>query len=344
MGYLTDSAELIKDLDDAALSTDRANAVALPARGRSTPRMDDAWLDEVVPLRLADAAPQRVISRVEALRQMSADVIGYRCRSGRWLRLAPAVYLTTPPASLLDHLRAAVLHGGADCVLSGSAALAAWGFRTTRAPLSELVLAPTTSGVETWGRIRVRRTVRLPRPRHRWGLPLAPVARAVADHALELRRLDRVQALVAEAVQGKRCTVTDLAAELAAGPRRDSRLLREALRDVGYGAHSVPEATAARLLRRAALTGFEQNADIHVDGKRFVADFLWRGLRAVLEIDSTEYHLTPEDHTATLARDQLLQAAGYAVLHVKPSQLRDPARFVAIVWSWLTALARRSAG
>ena len=32
------------------------------------------------------------------------------------------------------------------------------------------------------------------------GVPLAPVARAVADYVLELRQADRVQAVVAEAV------------------------------------------------------------------------------------------------------------------------------------------------
>jgi hypothetical protein len=67
-----------------------------------------------------------------------------------------------------------------------------------------------------------------------------------------------------------------------------------------------------------------------------------RELLAILEIDSTEYHLSPRDHLATLVRDQVLQAGGYAVMHVKPSQLRDPATFVAIVREWLAALARRA--
>jgi very-short-patch-repair endonuclease len=174
-------------------------------------------------------------------------------------------------------------------------------------------------------------------------VPLAPVARTVADHVLELRRLDRVQAVVAEAVQRRLCTVADLALELEAGPRRGSRLFREALQDVGYGAHSVPEATAGRLLRRAGMMGYHQNAEICVGGQRFVADFLLDDLLAVLEVDSTEFHLSPEDHDATLLRDQTLQASGYSVLHVKPSQLRDPIRFVAIVRGWLSSLAQRSA-
>jgi len=150
------------------------------------------------------------------------------------------------------------------------------------------------------------------------------------------------QAVVAEAVQRQLCTPADLATELESGPRRGSRLFREALRDVAYGAHSVPEAKAGRLLRSAGLTGFEQNAQIVVRGRRFVADFLWRELRAALEIDSTEYHLSPRDHEATLERDQMLRTGGYAVLHVKPSQLRHPAAFVGIVGDWLASLSRRA--
>ena len=306
--------------------------------------MDDddlaAWLDEILPL---PADRPRVISRVDALRDVGAHAITYRLRAGQWLRLAPSVYLTSPPATPVDRLHAAALHGGRGCAISGAAALFALGFRAVRPPSAELVLVRSDSGAESWGRIRVRRTARLPRPRWRSGLPLAPVARAVADHALRLRRLDRVQAVVAEAVQRRMCGVAELAAELESGPRQGSRLLRAALRDVGYGALSVPEAGAGRLLRTAAIAGFEQNAEVHVGARRLIVDFLWRNLRAVLEIDSTEYHLTPHDHDRTLARDQVLQAAGYVVLHIKPSQLRDAAGFVQLVRDWLAAPSRRSA-
>ena len=298
-----------------------------------------AWLDEVLPLPAPD--DPRVVTRAEALRDVGAAAIRYRCRVETWLRLAPSVYLVDPPATPFDRLQAAALHGGGSSVLSGTAALAALGFRTIRPPRRELVLVRADSRVESWGRIQVRRTSRLPGAHHRDGLPLAAVARAVADHVLSVPRLDQVQATVAEAVQRRFCTVADLAHELEAGPRRGSQRLREALRDVGYGARSVPEATAGRLLRGAGVGGFVQNGEVQVAGRMFVADFLWAGLRAVLEIDSTEHHLSPEDHAATLERDQLLQAAGYVVMHVKPSQLRDPGRFVQLVRQWLSAIARR---
>jgi very-short-patch-repair endonuclease len=85
-----------------------------------------------------------------------------------------------------------------------------------------------------------------------------------------------------------------------------------------------------------------QNATIHLGRRIRVADFYWDELRAVLEIDSTEHHLSPADHAATLERDQLLQIAGYVVLHVKPSQVRDGDAFVALIRRWLAAVTDRS--
>ena len=266
----------------------------------------ERWLDEVMPWPRwlsGEPIPQlpRVATRAEALAAgVGAAAIGYRCRTGAWQRLAPAVYLTASPATAADRMRAALLHGGPRAVVTGAAVLRILGLRSVPEPDSELVLVPSSCASATWGRIRVRRTDRMPQPVIRAGLTLAPAARAVADHVVELRRPDRVQAVVAEVVQRGLCAVNDLAAELESGPRRGSRLFREALEAVGYGAHSVPEARAGRLLRRAGVVGFEQNAELWVAGRRLVADFMWRDLAAILEIDSTEYHLSPIDHERTL--------------------------------------------
>ena len=164
-------------------------------------------------------------------------------------------------------------------------------------------------------------------------------ATAVADHSLEIARLDDVRAIVAEAVQRGLATPYDLEAEYVAGPRNDSKLLRIALEDLTAGARSAPEGRAACSLRKAKLGGFRQNAEVHVGGRRFVADFLWEDVGAILEIDSREYHFTERDWQQTLRRDQILQGAGYAVLHVTPAQLRDEAQFIAMVRAWL--LVRR---
>jgi very-short-patch-repair endonuclease len=176
------------------------------------------------------------------------------------------------------------------------------------------------------------------------GIPLAPVARMVADFGLTASGSDEIRVTVGAAVQRRLCTVAQIGRELDSGPRNGSRLLRSALADVGFGAHSMPEARAGTLLRHSGVTGFAQNAEVLAGGRRFVADFLWRSLLAILEIDSTEHHLSPLDHERTLRRDQVLQGAGYAVLHVTPRQLRDAAGFVGLVQSWLAALSVRRAG
>lgn len=295
-------------------------------------------------LRGMSYAQGRVRTRAQLLAAgVGADAIGYRVRAGRWARLAPGVYLTSPPATADDLRRAATLHGGPGAALSGAAALQVWGLRGPD-PGTELVLVPPCSAVASWGRIVVRRTVR-PFTRHaRLGLPLASPARCVADTVVGMRPLPAVQAVVSRAIQQQLCSVAELAAELEAGPRRGSRNLREAVLDAGHGAHSPAEALAGRELRAGGVVHLEQNAEVRVGSRRFVADFLDRARRAVIEIDSTEYHLREADHDATLRRDQLLQAAGYAVLHVKPRQVRDePGAFVRIVTAWLSALDARSA-
>jgi hypothetical protein len=174
-----------------------------------------------------------------------------------------------------------------------------------------------------------------PGPRH------AEVARAAADHALALRRLDDARALVAMVVRDGRCSIEELTAELEAGPRNGSANLRQALVEIGGGAASAPEAEAAHVLSHTReVPPFEQNARILLPtGGWYVADFLWRALRAVLEIDSIEYHLGPREWRATMDRHLELASLGFSVVHRPPSAVRDRPAFAADVVRWLTARA-----
>ncbi len=85
---------------------------------------------------------------------------------------------------------------------------------------------------------------------------------------------------------------------------------------------------------------FEQNAVIVLAGRRYCPDFLWRRLRAILEIDSFEHHFQRADWQRTLDRHFALETAGYTVIHVPPSALDDGARFVDRVRVWLQARSR----
>jgi hypothetical protein len=122
-------------------------------------------------------------------------------------------------------------------------------------------------------------------------LPVVAIARAVADTALRDPDRARVRALVTSSIQRRACRIEDLLAELRAAPRNGSGSLRVALADAVDGARSAAEARALGRLRRAPVPAFEMNVPVMLAGRAsYYVDFLWRALRAVLEIDSREYH------------------------------------------------------
>lgn len=256
---------------------------------------------------------------------------------GRWQRLLPRTYLTVESAGPIDLLRAATVFAGDGALLSGAAGLRLAGLDRLAWPRRVLVLVPPPNRTRSYDWVLVRRSHRPAERAPVDGPPCARIARSLADHALTLHRIDDVRAIVAEAVRRQLCTLDEIVVELADCPRNGSALLRQALDEVSAGAASAPEARAARLLRRAGLTGFEQNVPIPLPhGGHYLADFLWRSRRAILEIDSIEYHLGPEQWRATMDRHLVLETLGYSVIHRPPSALRQPAQFVADVRTWLT--------
>ncbi len=193
-----------------------------------------------------------------------------------------------------------------------------------------LVLAPAGGGPHSTDWLRVRRSDRPVERALLPGPPRAADARSVSDLAVELRFVDEVRALVAETVRKGWCTPEELADQLAHGPRKGSAHLRQAIDEITAGAWSAPEARAATLLRRAGVPPFEQNARVPLpNGRHFVADFLWRELRAILEIDSYAHHSLPGDADGTSARHLILETIDFSVVHRSPRFIREhPERFV----------------
>lgn len=64
------------------------------------------------------------------------------------------------------------------------------------------------------------------------------------------------------------------------------------------------------------------NAWLHIDGERFLVDFLWEKQRVVVETDGRETHETPDAFQKDRRRDQFLASAGYRVLRVTWHQIR----------------------
>ena len=108
------------------------------------------------------------------------------------------------------------------------------------------------------------------------------------------------------------------------------------------GAHSEAEAVALSKLRVANVPPFELNVpNLDERGQVVaVADFLWRELRAILEVDSREFHFSEADWHQTSMRHNRLTAAGLAVQHYPPQRFQSGDSWLIEVISWLRCRAR----
>jgi len=285
-----------------------------------------------------------VISRKQALACGFTDpAIHDRIkRGGPWQRLLPGTYLAlTGPVSADQRDLAALLYAGPVSVITGRAALRGLGI-TSKQPATVDVLIPDDHVRQSKGFAVVRRTVRMPElwvaeGERRYAL----AARAVGDAARVAGSLAEARAIVAGAVQKRRCSVDLLIAELAAGPRNGSRLFRIALSEVADGVLSVAEADLRELILRAGLPRPVFNAPVRREDGSVIAvvDAWWAEARVAGEVDSREWHLSPADWERTMRRHNELARCGVQVLHFSPRQIRAEPR--AVVAAIAGALAQR---
>src|SRR5260370_33044901 len=161
-------------------------------------------------------------------------------------------------------------------------------------------------------------------------LRYAPPGRAVADAVRDMTSLRDVRAVVADAVQRGSCEVRDLFAELAAGPNVGAALFRETLSDVADGIRSAAEGDLRDLLVKSGLPMPLFNPMVFA-GDLFVAqpDAWWPELGVAVEVDSRQWHMSPEDHEMTLARGRRMGVHQIVLLRFTPKEIRaQPARVV----------------
>ena len=274
-----------------------------------------------------------VITRQQALTAgLTRHALGHRLRpGGPWQTLLPGVYIavTGTPTTLQQEM-AALLYAGGGSVITGPAALRCHHIRGPSADLID-VLAPATRQRRDVAFVRLHRTTRIPTRIWQAGpLRYAPAARAVADAVREMTSLRDVRAVVAEAVQRNRCQIKDLYAELVAGSNLGSILFREALTDVADGIRSAAEADLKDLLVKSRLPMPLFNASVY-KGDTFIAkpDAWWPELGVAAEVESHEWHMSPEDHARTLARSRRMGVAQMIVLGFTPKQIRsEPAEVI----------------
>ena len=230
--------------------------------------------------------------------------------------------MTGTPTRIQREL-AALLYAGSGGTLTGPAALARHGFRTDSRVID--VLIPAKRQRKSVGFVVVHRTTRLP-PYvcYKGPVQFALPARAVADAVRAMGDLADVRAVVAAAVQSKRCTVGQLVAELDAGSVRGSALFRVALAEVGQGTRSGPEGALLALIRRGGLPEPWLNPRIFA-GDELIGrpDAWWPEFGVAVEVDSREWHLSPADWERTMDKHDRMSEFDILVLHFTPRQIRD---------------------
>lgn len=248
-----------------------------------------------------------------------------RCRpTGPWRWLLPGVViLTTGTPTDRQRLRAAVLFGGRDALLTGPVAARLQGLQEVGTSRTVQLLTPHDQHRRGAGFVLVERTTRLPAGIKRDDLPCVPIVRAVLDTARRLRDPRAIQGLLAEAVQGGRCTPDQLLEELDAGSQRGTAVVRAALVDIVSGARSVAEADALQLWRRTGLPEAQWNVALTTPTGQLIAvpDAWLPGVGLAWEIDSYDYHFKRRDYARTLDRNARYSAHGIAYLQTIPSRL-----------------------
>jgi hypothetical protein len=272
-----------------------------------------------------------VVSRAQLLALgMSDRAMQYRVRSGGpWHTLLPGVYLAANGIpSVSQKELAAMLYAGPGSIITGPMALLHHSIRNGSAVDLIDVLVPTGRQRLSTGFVRLHRTARMPTRTMTIGaVHLAPVPRAVTDTVRELADVRDVRAVVADAVQLGRCTVSQLAEELSNGPVRGSAVLRSVLVEVAGGIRSTAEGDLRDLIRTARLPMPLFNPSLF-DSDLFLGkpDAWWPEAGVAGEVDSRAWHLSPEDWDRTRRRHDRMAAAGVILLHFSPREVRrEPA-------------------
>jgi hypothetical protein len=276
---------------------------------------------------------------------LTKHALQHRLRvGGPWQSLLPGVYLaaTGTPTQVQQEM-AALLYAGPASVITGPTALS---HHRIRGPAAEQidVLMPASRRRRDAQFVRLHRTTRLPERIWRFGpLRYALPARAVADAARDLDSLRDVRAVVADAVQRRSCEIMQLHEELKAGPHVGSALLREALSDVADGIRSAAEGDLKDLLVKSGLPLPLFNPMVYA-ANTFVArpDAWWPEFGIGIEVDSREWHTSPEDHASTLARGRRMAVHQMIILRFTPKQIRAaPAQVIADIRRTLDAARGR---
>ncbi|MFD5802817.1 hypothetical protein [Streptomyces sp. NPDC127020] len=293
---------------------------------------------------------------------VSAAETGEQCRpGGPWRQLLPNVVLLHPgPPTGDERLHAVLLYaarertsgtvpgvtaavpvqpGGehppvpayAEAMITGLAALALHGFPAAP-PLPSLevidVLVPRLRRLRTTGCARIVRTAALPVAEEIAGVPVAPVARALADAVAELTDAEAVRRLLTEAVRGGHCEPAAVVRELNRARLLSRPHVVDAVDSLVAEGRALAEQRLYRMVREHGLPEPVWNVDLRMPGGPHLGgvDAFWPEQAVALELD-TRTHRQREDDDPVWAehvrKREHLERLGITVVHLTPRKLRD---------------------
>lgn len=286
---------------------------------------------------LADVR-RRVLTTVQ-LREhgFSAAKAAAQCRAGGpWQQLLPGVFvLHQGPPTSEERLHAALLYAARpgrdddEAVITGLAALALHRF-SSAPPLLALeqidVMVPRTRRLRSTGCVRIVRAHALPGTQLVTGLPVAPVARAVADAVAQLADADTVRLILAEAVRAGHCEPIALVRELNLARLLTRPHVQDAVDSLLTEGRSIAEGRLYAMVREFGLPDPLWNVDLRMPGGPHLGgvDAFWPDQAVAVELDTRAPRQDEDALWSQYARKrEHLERLGITVVHLTPRKLRE---------------------
>ncbi|MEU8459728.1 hypothetical protein [Streptomyces sp. NPDC029003] len=306
-------------------------------------------MNQNAPLPLTHLTASR--PRVLSLAQLREHGVSAAEAAGRpWQQVLPGVFLLhSGPATSEERLHAALLYAGrrgGEVMITGLAALALYRFSAAPALLGLPhidVLVPHTRRLRSTGDVRIVRAHTPPRPVEVTGLPVAPVARAVADAVAGLSDAGTVRRLLSEAVRAGHCEPAAVVRELTVARLLNRPHVVDAVESLLAEGRAIAEDRLYQLVRGYELPEPVWNVDLRLPGGPHLGgvDAYWPEQAVAIEIDARAPRQgEDEDFAEAVRKRETLERLGVTVLHLTPRKLRDwPEQQAAVVRTALTASA-----
>ncbi|MFJ8330644.1 hypothetical protein [Streptomyces sp. NPDC094437] len=312
------------------------------------------------PARLTDVHSRVLTAAQLRSRGVPSAQTNERCRpGGPWQQLLPGVFLLhTGPPTGEDRLHAVLLYAAREpapgvptqpaagephaeaypeAQITGVAALSLHGFTTTP-PVSCVnridVLVPRRRRLRSTGCVRIVRAAQLPTPVQVKGVPVAPVARALADAVAEVSDADTVRRLLAEAVRGGHCEPAAVVRELTAAKLLGRPHVVDAVDSLLAESRSLAEGRLYRMVHEHDLPEPVWNVDLRLPGGPHLGslDAYWPEQAVAVELDTRAPRQDEDALWSEHARKrEHLERLGITVVLLSPRKLRDALEQQAVV-------------